>query len=150
MATRDSLIVLNWGITFGHVYNDEPPSKPGGRIPIECRHCFTHADAEVVSVFVTPHNNWHQPPADMNIHNVFLRCTRCRGALLLLWPYGKDHSGAKSTFRILFLIGSVRGIDPTFQKAVPPAIVEDLRQADTCAAVGATYGAALLYRRAVQ
>jgi hypothetical protein len=86
----------------------------------------------------------------MAIYNLLLRCTRCQGALLLLWPYGAEMNGGITVEPRLFPIGSSRDAEPAFKSSVPAAILEDLRQAEACESIGAIYGAALLYRRAVQ
>jgi Domain of unknown function (DUF4145) len=71
--------------------------------------------------------------------------------MLLLWPYSKEvRGGGVATEPRLFPIGSARNVEPAVKSSVPPAILEDLQQAETCEEVGAIYGAALLYRRAVQ
>jgi hypothetical protein len=142
--------MLNWGFGFYRT-NIQPPDKAGERVPIQCRHCFTHTDAQVIASFATPHGEWHPTPADMPIHNLLLRCTRCQGAMLFLWPYAKEPTGGGITTEgRLFPVGSARNVEPGFKSAVPAAILEDLQQAEMCESVGAIYGAALLYRRAVQ
>lgn len=135
--------MLNWG--FGFYRTDvRPPDKAGERVPLQCRHCFTHTDAQVIGIFTTPHSDWHPTPANMSIFNLMLRCTRCQGAMLLLWPYSREVTGGGVTTEPrLFPVGSARDLEPAFKSSVPAAILEDLQQAEACEGVGAIYGAAL-------
>lgn len=126
------------------------PQKAGERLAVECRHCFTHTDSAVMSVFTTPQNEWHRTPADMPIFNLLLRCTRCGGAMLMLWPFSANAVTNIMVEPRLYPIGSARDADKAYQASVPAAILEDLKQASACQGVAAVYGAALLYRRAIQ
>src|SRR5262245_2639236 len=88
--------MLNWGFSFCRT-NIQRPGKAGEHLPIQCRHCFTHTDAQVTASFITPNNEWHPTPANMSIYNLLLRCTRCNGAMLFLWPYSQEVTGGGVT-----------------------------------------------------
>jgi hypothetical protein len=146
--------MINWGETFRQVHDDEahPPKEVGEAIALVCPHCEIHTSAKVVATFRSPRNKWHSPPASMEVHNAFLTCTRCNGAILVLWPFVENvmYGGITTFNRVYPLPGGPGWFGQDAETVVPKAIAQDIKQAFLCSRVGAPYGAALLFRRAVQ
>lgn len=147
--------MFDWGWTFGYVYNDkDKPHKENEKtIVIDCPYCGINTNAEIISRSNTKANAFIKlPHHEMSIYNFFLFCTRCNGAILILWSYGEEHRrGGISAGRIIFPFYTEAFEAREFGlKIIPSAILEDIKQAELSYYVNAYLGAALLLRRAIQ
>lgn len=147
--------MINWGITFSRVYGDD--SSPVGKekkLALTCPYCGTHTDAEIVARFTTEGNDFIKLPTyEMKVYNFFLRCTRCEGAILVLWSYAEEmiQSGGTTAGRMIFPFYTEAFESKDFpEDVVPRAILEDVVQAELSYYVNAHLGAGLLLRRACQ
>lgn len=135
--------------------NDKEP------ISLQCPICSTHTDAIIVGHFATPPSKFIQlPNEDMQVYNYLVRCTRCRGGILVMYPYGEgySHSGLGgyekqalvADWRVYPFPTSAFESEELASRTVPEAVYEDFRQAELAFYAGAPYGAGLLIRRACQ
>ncbi len=143
----------SFGSTFTYDYGEDKPPEADQRYPTTCSYCGIHSDAEVLATYNTNGGKYISLPAsEMQLYTVVLRCTRCRGVMTILWPYGTDLRGVGLTTTRVKLpfpqaASNVFGDDA---KYVPSAVLEDLRQAEVGFQAGSTHGAGLLLRRACQ
>jgi hypothetical protein len=146
--------MLNWGNCFGYAFGEDvPPLGNEKIIPLICPICGTHTDAEIKGRFECKENKYIKlPTSEMQVYNFFLRCTRCSGALLLMWSYGDDHHmRGISAGKIVFpFYTDAFEIESLNIEVIPKAIYEDIKQAELSFYSGAYLGSGLLYRRACQ
>lgn len=134
--------LLHWGAGFYQTYDKQPPRE---RIPVMCPICATHTDARVINVQEVKQNEFIKLPENsMSLHCFFLQCTHCKGPMLYLVPVGNGTTADSLMFPIPL------NTDEKFAKCLPPAIYEDLRQAQLAFNVTAYLGAGMLLRRACQ
>ena len=154
VSEEEVFIMINWGYTFRYAYGDDcPPSKEEKRISLKCPYCGVHTDSEIISRFVTERSDFVRlPTSDMMVHNFFLRCTKCKSAILLLWSYGEESrdQGQTAGRRIFPFYTEAFEAKELEKDVVPGAILEDVIQAELSYYVGADFGAGLLLRRACQ
>lgn len=146
--------MINWGAIFRFAYKDDrPPSEKEKTVSLLCPYCGTHTNTEIISRFITNQNDYVRlPNMEMSIYNFFLRCTKCKSAILVLWSYGKDYRDRASTAgRIIFpFYTEAFEANELGKDVVPEAILEDVTQAELSYYVGAYLGSGLLLRRACQ
>jgi len=146
--------MIKWGAGFYHAYKENcPPNTDGRTISLRCPNCGIHTNAEIISRFITEQNDFVRLPTEMSVYNFFLKCTRCKSSILVLWSYGKDEfKGIGYTCgRIVFPIYTEAFETEKFKiDAVPKAIFEDIAQAELAYYAGAYLGSGLLLRRACQ
>lgn len=145
--------MVNWGPTFYMAFKeDTPPSEEVEKIPISCPHCGVHTDAKILERHITEKNDFIKlPMSEMSLYSFFLRCTRCKGPILLLWTYGTDHRNNYTAGKIVYpLRNKAFEIDRFGEEAIPEAVLEDLKQAELAYYAKAYYGAGLLLRSACQ
>ena len=137
------------GSGFIRAYGEgSKPPDAGSRYSYQCPYCLVDTHGEIVSTFVVPQGQFIRlPSSEMQLHTLVLRCTRCGGIAMLLWPYGGEMTTDRMMVPFPQVARRVLGSDDQF---VPAAILEDLRQAELASQAGAIYGAGLLLRRACQ
>jgi hypothetical protein len=148
--------MLNWGHCFRDAYgSDVPPRNEDKVIPLTCPICGADTDAEIKSRFTTKGSKYIRLPdviGEMYVINYFLRCTRCSGALLLMWSYGEEFPDRNKTAgKLLFPFRTdAFDIEELNLDIIPKSIYEDIKQAELSLYANAFLGAGLLLRRACQ
>ena len=143
---------IGFGSCLTYQDTDAPPDR-GSKWSYQCPYCSVSTHSEVLNLFVTRGTQWFSLPSPATkLYTLILQCTRCEGVAMVLWPYGEDMRGhARITTRSLLPFPqAARQVFGSDDQSVPPAILEDLRQAELAFQAGAVNGAGLLLRRACQ